>query len=1686
MAGDRLSQLDLFGSDGSVSAAAASVGVRVVAAVPVEAVVSVVAPVALAAAAAVGRKVVASAGIADAGAELVRNRRNILKSAKGWGDVAHLNDALKAREVVKANVWPKPDYKALIAGGMQPIVAHIVKQVYDSVAIKPVVGGRSVVDDAVFQRYITGVNRVETGLMQWVEDSNALRAWTAANMRVAGAMLGRQVSLSDLASDPRSLLDLVFPGGVKLFRDEALVVGGNKVIGALVPRYEEVNRAVSAIKKGWPEKREAWEVQGFSVVENPVVRAEVSGGRLNSFFLAVNERYVKSFDSMAEAEIAKAGIKPFALFGKRGFLSSFDSELEAVEAAKEHARRDKSQVVGEKGVRVESVEREGVSRRMEGEDVSAERLVADFGLKGVNFGNWMKTPAARAEAQLHLNHAFDSFHDLAEIMGVPPQAISLNGLLGLAIGAQGSGGSVAAHFVPGVNEINLTRTMGAGSVAHEWAHALDHYFAVQGGLATSDAPYLTEHAKLGSVRSVVQQVAGGGYGSVNVPRFGSLRSEVVDSFSVIVDSMSKRVLSEVEMEAAQAAKMTKAKGSLAGWLKSVRRDFDGQEDAFDVLAKRVSDGDVGDGHVALSRSVYISPVLAEMRDLFKAKNGRVYSIDKLKSVQSWINHIEHLEARSRTDDGWRAPTQVATNYEKAALELDKEKGGKPYWSSGRELFARAFDSFVSDSLAAKMARNDYLSHTGRADVTVPLDAERGAVNAAFQGLVGTIKTKAVGQGVPMFSRAAPLDLTAKDTPVSIGWKLISSNDDAFQLPLSHGKTLEAVAADFDPKIEVVKGKGGHNYQEWLVTSHGDNASSTASVKQFEDKSVVLDISEFFPGDAGRTIYQIVGDFAHNSGQVFVGDPNGLSEIAQLRRTENMISSALRWGTTDHLAPHEYQLKPLAQGVKGFEWKAGDTEFNLGQMLLVSSANTRNFIPELSQVEYNFSQQCFEAKDENGTTREYLDSDFETLAKSRGSREAQAGRTTLKRAAFTHAVLQESRGTGWPGVLGALVRQSSEQLDDPLRRVLYSRELAVDGLPMFSAAVGQAPVSMPLAEISDEIKRLRGQWPSMPSVTVVARVLDLPFSAPANADGVYCDGKVYVVAENVANLKQLQKVMAHECVLHHSLEDMLGAYGFSKLHHGVQMLKAKGDPVVTALAANILSRYGELPPEIETKEIVARAGEQCLDDSGNVKVAFGFMKSVFAGVAGWLRDHGLSVPFTNTELQGIMHDAGDWIKQEPDRGSRSHQLNSVVSAGLVLNSFAGVRAETAPLDALRVAREMVLSGDDDRVIWEKTGWTFGFADGKPRFEISDDQARAVIVGRSMGEVWKDMESVDGTMNNIGQFMRKYPDSDLTAEINNHKGVKASYSEIATDDPLAARAIEEFLEHKRLFDAYPELAKIKAGQSTGISGLVNAGAAAFVPDANLIKYSRINNPDQFVSTTLHELQHAIQEIEGFALGGSPNEFKALDLTNKKLDEINSKVQGLLDSSPDLRSSVVLSNVLQDAIVEKYGDLMEADDDDPLVKDWQVAVDLRNDHPLFNEFFSLKNIERQVARANIVMSPVEQYSRLAGEVEGRLTQARIDMSPAERVAQYPLDDMDVPVSGQAVRLPSKDAKGVTEGMFSGKVLDVADGVVTQRVTREGGVVRHSIASLSTPVVIGQVVDIKYAGGVGVVSGRGIGVER
>jgi hypothetical protein len=111
-----------------------------------------------------------------------------------------------------------------------------------------------------------------------------------------------------------------------------------------------------------------------------------------------------------------------------------------------------------------------------GADITPEQFLDAFGFRGVEFGNWVAQGDGSKGRQGMLNDAYDAFMDLADVVGVPPKALSLEGRLGIGFGSRGRG-RASAHFEPDTVVINLTRTKGAGSLAHEWFHALDNYFA---------------------------------------------------------------------------------------------------------------------------------------------------------------------------------------------------------------------------------------------------------------------------------------------------------------------------------------------------------------------------------------------------------------------------------------------------------------------------------------------------------------------------------------------------------------------------------------------------------------------------------------------------------------------------------------------------------------------------------------------------------------------------------------------------------------------------------------------------------------------------------------------------------------------------------------------------------------------------------------------------------------------------------------------------------------------------------------------------------------------------------------------------------------------------------------------------------------------------------------------------------
>lgn len=127
-----------------------------------------------------------------------------------------------------------------------------------------------------------------------------------------------------------------------------------------------------------------------------------------------------------------------------------------------------------------------------------QAAVEHFGLYGIEFGNWMNQ-------QDRANFMFATLvtlSDMAAVLNVPQKKMGLRQKLQLAFGARGNGGFAAAFYHPMYYLINLTKTAGAGTFAHEFGHALDEHL------------HLLEYGKGGMAsggRSMSRQTAPGEY-----------------------------------------------------------------------------------------------------------------------------------------------------------------------------------------------------------------------------------------------------------------------------------------------------------------------------------------------------------------------------------------------------------------------------------------------------------------------------------------------------------------------------------------------------------------------------------------------------------------------------------------------------------------------------------------------------------------------------------------------------------------------------------------------------------------------------------------------------------------------------------------------------------------------------------------------------------------------------------------------------------------------------------------------------------------------------------------------------------------------------------------------------------------------------------------------------------------------
>lgn len=306
------------------------------------------------------------------------------------------------------------------------------------------------------------------------------------------------------------------------------------------------------------------------------------------------------------------------------------------------------------------------------------------------------------------------------------------------------------------------------------------------------------------------------------------------------------------------------------------------------------------------------------------------------------------------------------------------------------------------------------------------------------------------------------------------------------------------------------------------------------------------------------------------------------------------------------------------------------------------------------------------------------------------------------------------------------------------------------------------------------------------------------------------------------------------------------------------------------------------------------------------------------------------------------------------------MDAINSSDNIRFSLAGERGaaaadkaeeRTARMDNLSVARKMEEEKKDAKAIKMATGWERG-ADGKWRYEMPDAKI-------------KDTKNVGG-----GHIVKRYEDDMLW------NGGKLSK---AIDAP-------------ELFKAYPQLKDVRIETDAIMNDMPSNGEYDSKTNTITIHADELKYMNGILN---HEIQHAIQDIEGFAKGGSPRLVRGE--VKKRFDEVTKQIKQLRAEGKEDEAK---------ALIEKNRGLYNA---------YQ-----KNDD--FNS-----------------------YKSLAGEVEARNVQERMNMTPEERRKTLAESTEDV---------ARKDQIFLGVGDVSFSLRDMADG-------KESGAadMAEDLKSLNTP---------------------------
>ena len=553
-------------------------------------------------------------------------------------------------------------------------------------------------------------------------------------------------------------------------------------------------------------------------------------------------------------------------------------------------------------------------------------------------------------------------------------------------------------------------------------------------------------------------------------------------------------------------------------------------------------------------------------------------------------------------------------------------------------------------------------------------------------------------------------------------------------------------------------------------------------------------------------------------------------------------------------------------------------------------------------------------------------------------------------------------------------------------------------------------------------------------------------ANSAVNGIYRDGNIYVNTNRGAEWT-MRWVAGHE-MLHDVAKKSPDAYNAYKQ----AVLDMWGEEYVENQVKQIIEDYKASGKQIDREQALtelvndfggelfnSRDGLNILDNilkNESSKGNTGFIDTIKKWWENIKEFFGVS-PYAS-EVEKKLADAYKEAIANAEKFGKNYDFDYSIIGKRGAANLDKAEEATIRLDNLAIAREMESSGKDAKTIRMATGWERG-ADNKWRYEIPDeldltdgemilniaiDKAKWKRAAEKLGTTAESLKSENDNLkaeverrrriSTIEQmladnestndlYVRELKKSTLLKQLNFYKtGLKYKDSDDVEKmwadlkdsiDKVDVLKLSEVMgADNAIFKAYPELADIDVrfdakGNTSVLATVSNDGKEIWINPYNIESQS---------SVFLHEIQHLIQKIEGFARGGSsrmfdiPEEHKYANMpgsviksmreqaefARKKLSEY-STIEEIREYYKANRSWLTSSE--KDAVISvmdalMYGKSVE-DAVSSLEKDYQQAIDDLN--------WSITSKD----------SPYSKYTRLGGEVESRNVQNRMNMTDEER---------------------------------------------------------------------------------------------